>query len=84
MLSIQYASFPRRAREKTFGLYPPLVKDARRANTKRFLYGIWFKVEEELNVSTRRKSAAIRKGRLGCLPCRHLPVCTLQKPGFDK
>ena len=27
--------------------YPVLVKDARRANMKRFPYGIWFKVEEE-------------------------------------
>ena len=28
-------------------LYPALIKDARRANMKRFPYGIWFKVEEE-------------------------------------
>ncbi|SEO41635.1 Helix-turn-helix domain of resolvase [Nitrosospira multiformis] len=37
MLNIQCASFPRRTRKKTFGLYPPLVKDPRRAQFERSL-----------------------------------------------
>jgi len=68
MLSIQCASFPRRTREKTFGLYPPLVKDARRANMKRFPYGIWFKVEEELMSAPGEKVLPSGKDGLGVCP----------------
>ncbi|SEP42925.1 ParE toxin of type II toxin-antitoxin system, parDE [Nitrosovibrio sp. Nv6] len=47
-------------------LYPALVKDARRANMKRFPYGIWFKVEKEPVVIAclhHRRNPALIKGR---------------------
>jgi len=47
-------------------LYPALVKNARRANMKRFPYGIWFKVEEEPVVIAclhHRRNLALIKGR---------------------
>ncbi|WP_074748803.1 type II toxin-antitoxin system RelE/ParE family toxin [Nitrosospira multiformis] len=47
-------------------LYPALVKDARRANMKRFPYGIWFKVEEVPVVIAclhHRRNPTVIKGR---------------------
>ena len=47
-------------------LYPVLVKDARRANMKRFPYGIWFKVEVDPVVFAclhHRRNPALIKGR---------------------
>jgi len=47
-------------------LYPVLVKDARRANMKRFPYRIWFKVEEAPVVFAclhHRRNPALIKGR---------------------
>jgi len=45
---------------------PVLVKDARRANMKRFPYGIWFKVEVDPVVFAclhHRRNPALIKGR---------------------
>ncbi|MBN9132302.1 MAG: type II toxin-antitoxin system RelE/ParE family toxin [Nitrosospira multiformis] len=52
--------------ESNSQLYPVLVKDARRANMKRFPYGIWFKVEEEPVVIAclhHRRNPALIKSR---------------------
>jgi hypothetical protein len=48
-------------------IYPELVNDARRANMKRFPYGIWFKAEAEPVVIAclhHRRNPALVKGRV--------------------
>lgn len=47
-------------------MYPKLIDEARRANIKRFPYGIWFKVEGEPIVIAclhHRRNPVLMKGR---------------------